>query len=461
LPELDCFYSADSEKKEIKPRKFDWLKAHVAVYSTPAPPDPEPSLRDLGDHGQAQAISFLEKDSRLKGGAWATLRGALDGSKPEAGERDPFRFDRVLIANVAKGIDWNPGDRMIWTRILVQPINFSFAGYSVARTDNQTQKMASVERTDSRKFSAELSATIPGMEGPKAGLGPSSEHTVKTNSDINAQYEKLGIDIMPSFLRIMRESETGGDAVGNTKVSLTVVTNPEMIRKRSPTDQRSSDDDPYVLLVTGTHFDEDGADRQSAGKKKKPAIDVLPQVPVPHCALRARVWMLYEQRKVDRGHEFYEEGKQSVRLVRDAEDKQDVEIMGADEVSPAVWSLRLCKDPQCTGEGTSEDVLRAKVQPGLAGAQNAWRKVVFTDYGVAIRLAYWLKRHETGRLPNPSYKINYPNYTGGTYATLKPAKINGDECKAEAPITASSIRAYSKRVAARRLRGRRFADADR
>ena len=57
------------------------------------------------------------------------------------------------MATVAKGLEWNPGDRMIWTRIFVQPINFAFAGYTVAATDNETVKIASLEATSSRKFS--------------------------------------------------------------------------------------------------------------------------------------------------------------------------------------------------------------------------------------------------------------------------------------------------------------------
>src|SRR5208337_5112867 len=179
-----------NEPGAIDQRPFDWVKPHVAVYSTATPSRASPTLRDLGDKGQAEAISFLEMDSGLKGKGWADLKDALSDSSAGAGERDPFRFDRVLVANVAKGVDWQPGDRMMWTRVLVQPINFAFAGYSVAATDNETQKVASVEKTNSRKFTADLSATIPGMEGPKASLEPSSEHSVKTDAEINAQYEK-------------------------------------------------------------------------------------------------------------------------------------------------------------------------------------------------------------------------------------------------------------------------------
>src|SRR5579871_628947 len=323
-PGAACFHP---ETESIAGRGFDWSRPHVAVYSTAAPPHAPPTLRDLADQAQAEAIRFLGKDPLQKDGAWTSLRGALDGAEEKAGEHDPFRFERVLVANIVQGVDWAPGDRMVWTRVLVQPINFAFAGYSVAETDNQTVKVSSVERTDSRKFSADLGATIPGMEGPKAGFGPSSEHSVKTETDINAQYEKLGVDIMPGFLRVMRQSETGGDAVGNTKVSLTAVTDPKTIWRRYPKDaaQRRPDDDPIVLLVTGTHFDGDG--EPAPDDKARPAVDILPEVRVPHCALRARVWMLYEQRHIDKGREAYEESKQDVTLIRDAEDKQDVDIV--------------------------------------------------------------------------------------------------------------------------------------
>jgi hypothetical protein len=424
-PTDTCFHPED---QKLGQRPFDWVAPSVAVYSTAAPVHPSTTLRDLSDRGQAEAIRFLEADSGLKGKAWADFNDALDDSRSGAGERDPFKFDRILVANVAKGIDWRPGDRMVWTRVLIEPINFSFAGYSVAETDNETLKVTSVERTDSRKFSADLSATIPGMEGPKADLGPSSEHSVKTSSDINAQYEKLGVDIMPNFLRIMRESETGGDAVGNTKVSLTAVTDPETIWRRYPNEaaRRASDGDPVVLLVTATHFDADGADDRVASGAAKPLIEVLPETPVPHCALRARIWMIYEKRQVDKGRESYDESKQDVTLAHDAEDKQDVDIVSADEVSPAVWSLKICRDARCSN--ADQNYLKAKVLPE-AQDEAAWRKVVFTDYGVAVRLAHWLRTKQKSTPPGVSYKFNYPG--DGSYAAFRLVKVTGDACKGE------------------------------
>ena len=428
-----CFHNDDAP---IPPRAPDWTKTHAAVYSIAAAPRAAATLRDLGDRGQAEAIDFLELDSGLKGRSWADLQDAVNDSSIAVGERDPFRFDRVLVATVSKGLDWLPGDRMEWSRVLIEPINFSFAGYTVAATDNETVKVSSVEAKSARKFSADIEATIPGLEGPKASVGPSAEHSIKTTSDINAQYEKLGIDIMPNFLRIIRESETGGDVVGNTTVSLTAVTDAQTIRKQFPSDKTSSANggDDVVLLVTGTHLDNGSGNESSGADPTKPAspIDMLPQAPVPHCALRARVWMLYEERQIDSGRKSYDESKQAVTLLHDAEDKHDIDIMSADEVSPAVWSLKVCGTPNCDGDDGYSYPLKARF-----GDTGQWRKVVFTDYGDAVKVAHWLRTTPPDRRPRPGYAFNYPSAANDPAApspdteSLVPVKKTGDECKAQ------------------------------
>jgi hypothetical protein len=105
-------------------------------------------------------------------------------------------------------------------------------------------------------------------------------------------------------------------------------------------------------------------------------------------------------------------------------------VMSADEVSPAVWSLKLCSDPLCENEISS---LMARVP----GPQNAWRRVVFKDYGVAIRVEHWLQTHPTSKLRDASLEFNYPG--DGTYGTIAPVKTNGDDCKRE-PLEQSGNR---------------------
>ena len=65
------------------------------------------------------------------------------------------------------------------------------------------------------------------------------------------------------------------------------------------------------------------------------------------------------------------------------------------------------------------------------------RKVVFTDYALAMHVAQWVRTHPKEPLrthpkgpPNTSYELNYPVDEDKTkYATLVPDKINKDECE--------------------------------
>jgi hypothetical protein len=327
------------------------------------------------------------------------------------GNRDPFRFDRVLVATVTKGATWDPGDRMVWSRVFVQPINFSFAGYTVAATENATIRVTSVEATTSRKFSGDIGLTIPGLEGPKADIGANNEHTLKTTSDINAEYERLGIDIKPDFLRIVRESETGGDVLGNTTIALSVLTDAEKILKGFPKDSENKErDDRFMLLVTNEVLDDQGVERTP----EKAEIEVVPLTPLPHCPLLARVWMLFEQREIGNGRQYYDEGQQGVTLRRNAEVPRDIEIVSADDVSPAVWSIQI--GPSDPKSGIEPSFLSAGVPSGTK------RELVFTDYGLAVRLAHWMRTKQNATVS----KLDFGNPAN---TSLVPVKKTGNECK--------------------------------
>jgi hypothetical protein len=349
----------------------------------------------------------------------------------------------VLVATVTRGTDWNPGDRMAWTRVFVQPINFSFAGYTVAATENDTLKVTSVEATRTQEFSADLALTIPGVKGPKATVGPSDEKTVKSSSDVTAQYEKLGIDIKSDFLRIIRESEAGGHVLGNTLISLSVVTDPATIRKSFPTDQKSfSADqvnaeitDKVVLQVTATHLQEEEA---GAGEAVDP-ITYSPQAWPPHCPLLARVWMLYQERQIQGDDwKYYAEAQQKVSLRREVESPKDVELLGADDVSPAVWHLKIipvkAAVPNSAGDPAAKEsgqLLQATSPEGDP------RDLVFTDYGQASALAHWLRTKNPTRSDDPvRIKSLTLNYHGGL--GLMPFKDTQNECKTGEPGKAAT-----------------------
>ena len=417
---------------QLKVDGTDWSAPHLSAYSiaTLKPPHVNPTLRDLADHGQAQAIDYLAMNTKDSPHQWTELLAALaDPSDLKPGEKDPFKFDRTFVATVTKGADWLPGDRMVWTRIFVQPMNFNFTGYTVAATENETVKIASVEATSTRKFSADIGLTIPGVEGPKAGGGPSSENTVKAKSDINAQYEKLGIDIDRGFLRIVRESETGGDVLGNTTVALSVVTDPAtlfggMVDRAQAADRVQETENELVLLVTQVNAEE-GA---PGSGKAKDAITVLPQPLVPHCPLTANVWMLYEERKIDTGHDHYSEGQQRVTLLRGYDNRKPAVIVPADEVSPAVWSIQFTPEKFQPEAGNSDlpqsvSFVHAKVDTGQA------RELVFTDFGMASRFAHVLRLYSVGHNGwDKEAMLGNLNFDYPKGASFLPFKTSNDEC---------------------------------
>jgi hypothetical protein len=390
----------------------DYTLPHVSVYSIPTvhPAPAHPTLRDLGDLAQVRAIDAIEHASGPQSRPWDDLRKTLSDAD-EPGERDPFLFERVLVATVATGVNWPPGDRMVWTRIFVKPINFKFGAYTVAATENQTVKVSSVEATNVRKLSADVGLAIPGLESSKVDLSPSSESTVKTSSDVSTQYERLGVDIMPSFLRIIRESGAGGDVIGNTTVSLSLTTDPELILAGS---QGGNQPEPEInLVVTGLHLEDDGKD---------PTIEVLPLVPLPHCALRARVSAVYEQRHIQSGREFYDESRQRVVFIHDVDDERTVDIIGADDVSPFVWTIQLVPiGSKPDNQWTNRRALNARFSGG-----GSWRQLVFSDYGRAASLAHWVRTH-AGVHPS-GYEFNYSAGIG-----LALVKHATDDCLGPAP----------------------------
>lgn len=379
---MEGYRLTDAAGASIGDEQQGWEDPNVAVYSAPASiPPPAPVIpQQPPSPAPAQAIEASAKDAGSVAAAWRQLSTTLSGNERGIEHPDPYRADRVLVANVTKGLNAMPGDRLLWTRVIVQPINFTFAGYTVASTETKTIKVAGIENGNNSKLSLGfgLGALLPGIG--KDANAPSIESSNKATADISEQYQSLGVDIRPQFLRIIRESATGGDVVGNTMIGLSMLTNPNSISTTgsNPASRATIDDrDRTAFVVDATHLT-DGV--QYLGDDKA-NITLHSQEVLPHCPLIADVWMMYEVKKLVTGGYHHLEGLQNVKLIQDGEIKQKVEIVPADDIAPAVWSIRRQKE---NGAGHALD-LRANM-PG-----DASRRVVSTDYTTMSELAHWLK----------------------------------------------------------------------
>ena len=390
-----------------------WEEPNVAVYSSPnSKPSPAPvNVANLPDAGQAQTIDFVTEDADNEDAAWPqSAKPAADPQAATAG-KDPYRADRVLVATVTKGLHAMPADRLLWTRVFVQPINFEFAGYTVASTDIKTVKVAGIENSNNSKLSFDfgLDALLPGLA--KDPAASSAETSNKATADINQQYQNLGVDIQPRFLRIIRESATGGDVVGNTKIQLSMLTNPNMIQTTAnDTHVQAPIDDPDRLaLVVDQARLSDGVQYLNDDDA---SITVHPQDLLPHCPLIADVWMIYEIRQAKNGADHALEGLQTVELVRNGELRQKVEIVPADDIAPAVWSIK-----RRTNQPSLEQApdLRANLPKGTS------RRVVSTDYTNVSELTHWLKA-------NPGKPLKHMAFDNREGETLVPFKHVSNDC---------------------------------
>jgi hypothetical protein len=429
--------------------KDAWVNPTVSVYSAPytAPHAAPVTLKDLSTEGQTHAIDFILKQRMPSEVARQKLM-SLFGDDTGARDRgDPYRVDRVLIATVAKGLNTLPGDRLMWTRIFVEPINFKFAGYTVATTENKSIKLASIENSTSAKLSIRdgSDTDVPGLGKPE--VGQEVEKTQKASSDVNEQYENLGVDIQPNFLRIIRESARGGDVAGNTTIQLSMLTDPSIIWCETAKEERcpakvlptANDDDGNLELVVSSAHLADG--------EPDPRIDVLPQSVLPHCSLKAKVGMLYELRTIKNGRRNLLEGLQEVELRQDESSARTVGIVPADDVSPAVWSIKVTDAKAKQPVTDNEPDLFAQIDKGSA------RKLVFTDYLTASELAHWLKKQMAAgtrvepRLKKMTFHVNGVSATkphpergdtiGNSNKVLIPFKHVRDDCEPDRNMTAS------------------------
>jgi hypothetical protein len=418
--------------------RFEWNKPSVAFYSfaTPSPSATPPTIKDLSDHGQAALIEAMT----AAGAKPEDIRDALarpltqKAASTEGVATVEGTYKRTLVATVSRG--WNAGvaDRLVRTWIEVLPLNFVFEGYTVIATDNQLLNIAQVTDTSSATLQAQLGRTtsdtsatttavppvtdvLTNVLGTSAGLTGNVSRQRVTNATINQQYTKLGADILPTELRILRESERNLDVSGNTLIALTLRVDPRRWRDDlgAPPGQLQESSQRVTKMRLANE----------AGAMHSPAdaiLEVTLQNSPPSCPLIADVYLYYEMRKVTENAGTYVEGKQKADYERGVYEKTRVELVPAEAVRRPSW--RIYAGPQ---DITLKDVFGRNLPLDFINYEQARNFAEWLNQNRAAISGSGLKIGKAGlRLFSGDSQLPFP--TGPFEARLYEQKTEKDIC---------------------------------
>lgn len=370
----------------------DWKQSQVTVYAfaTPSKDASALTVKDLSDHGQAAFIHAMTQPNIKPDDIRAILANpSVAASKSSlTPKKVQNRFDRTLVATVTKGLDARPGDRLMWTWILVKPSNFKFDGYTVLATDNEILNIEHIQNQTTSSLQGQASASLPAPANPSVGITANVNNQYTTSADINQQYVKNSVDIIPNFLRVYRESERNLDVAGNTLISLSVVTEPD--KWHDPAIEST------VLLASNPILSKSGMPLAPADA----TIDIALVKRPPHCPLTAQVRLVSQIRKITSNADSYVEGNQQISIEQHATPWADAEIVSADEVQPNMWQI------------TAYDPGHQLYIPVTAGTLNDENlKLVFDDYETARNMAHWMMKKQAYSIGKNELKLKLD--TGG------------------------------------------------
>lgn len=274
----------------------------VYAFAPPRADATGTTIRDFSDQAQASIVDAYA----AKVADPDALRKALTAPLAASASRevdDRTKLSRTLVVAISKGLDSQPGDRLVRTVVSIVPVadddnkpSFEFAGYNVATTDNRIQDIARIEEKTDLSLTGSLTPKIGGFGDNRAEGSVGSTRT--TTADIVQQYEHLHVDITPAELVITRESERGLDVVGNTLVALTLAGG------------RGSNSVVAYSVSAQKLFE--------GGKPLDP--DVVTFLPsslsmFTRKDLKVKATLTFVLRRIKQGREYYTEGKQVVELV--------------------------------------------------------------------------------------------------------------------------------------------------
>lgn len=392
-------------------------EVQVQVFAAPgsAAPPPATPFAGMSDGAQAAYVTAHAKFARSADQLREALGTPLQQPPVDApGRPATDSVQRNLVALMTRPTkDYSPGDRIMRAVVNVRPVNFTFGGYTVAATNRVTLDITSITRSTSRTGSVSINAAPAGS--PVSGsVQAGFQHQVGTTTPLRDPEEVLTVTPTPTCLTIVREGGYGIDLTGNTLVSVaTLAAGP-------PRNEACGiGGDVYKAENAGNwsvFVLDPGLAFSSRGPAIRPGKTLGSLRTFPESPFYAQVTIDFVLRRIEGGGNSYEDGKQSVSLVRGHSTKCQV-VLPAEALLPSLWAVYAGR------QGTTVNVVIDGTETTLA----------FPDSQAAAAAARWIEQSRPSRIGNLPLK-----YAGSTVfgsGALRPLDTS-DPCRTEKTLVA-------------------------
>ncbi len=231
----------------------------VSISSAATKPDAKPTtFKDLSERALASYVNAL---LALKPASAEELRknlaAPIKSSKKEGLIEDLTTMERTLAVTVAK-TDFNPVDRLVFTRIEIALDNAEFTNWTAAKTEYETYDLGTLksERSLSFEATADIMTGGPNAVLPKVGTKTTAASTRNEELAAKQRVEILTTEFNSGKIIVTRQGEMGIDLTGTTLLDVAVV--------------------PKLTQINHTiRFTADGLETDPK-KKDEPAVSLTP-----------------------------------------------------------------------------------------------------------------------------------------------------------------------------------------
>lgn len=392
-------------------------EVQVQVFAAPgfAAPLASTPFAGMSDGAQAAYVTAQAKFARSPNQLGEALSAPLQKPPGDSlGQPVTDRVQRNLVALMTRPTkDYSPGDRIMRAVVNIRPVNFTFGGYTVAATNRVMLDITSITRSTSQTGSVSINAAPP--TSPVSGSAQAGfQHQVGTTTPLREPEEVLTVTPTPTCLTIVREGGYGVDLTGNTLVSVsTLAAGPPRNEACGVVgdvyNAENAGNQSVFILDPGLVFSSRGPAIRSG--KTLGNLRAFPESP-----FYAQVTVNFILRRIETGGSSYEDGKQSVSLVRGYSTKCQV-VLPAEALTPLLWVVH---------PGTRMTTVNVMVD----GTETT---LAFSDPQTAAAAAKWIEQSRPARIG--SLPLRYDKSAVFGFAALRPLDTS-NPCKTQKTLVA-------------------------